>query len=1102
LIKYIFYISIGILFLFPQILFAQKQFQTVFGGNNEEQSRKVLQTENNDYLVLGMTTSYGSGDKDISITRIDTNGIIIWTKILGTSIRDAPYDLKTNPTGGYMIAAWVLNDPPSYDDWYIIKIDENGNILSETFFGGNHDDEIMDMELTLNGEYLLAGSTWSFANSLVDICIARMDQNLNLLWIKTFGTGIREYSRSVKRCNDGSFIIIGGQKDYNDQNNRIIVLKIDENGNLVWSKKYSGSNEDWGFDIIETINGDCLAVGYTNSYGVGNYDILVNKIDTDGNLLWAKTYGGSNDDKAFKIKKVNNGSYFISGYTNSFGAGDYDVLLLNINDDGNVIGAFTFGGESDEGGRSFLEKTNDGGCIIASQTKSFGNGNYDNFIIKTDENGNSCCGAEITNMIVNTVSPEVNLINFTIGSGEEYPNHNIITDEIDFPYEYICIDDLEIIGEDTVCAFATNIEYSINPNILIDLIWILPAGASISQNFSDTTIYVNFGNTSGYIYLQSNGCDDSILDSLYINISEITPPELGNDTTICSNEPALLNPGSGYINYFWQDGSTDSTYLVDTTGLYWVEVTNEYGCSAIDSIFIELLPSPEINLGNDTLICAGDSLILNAGSGFSTYLWSTGSADSVIVIDTSGVFWVIVTNEFGCSSIDSIFVDYYPFAFEDLELGNDTSFCYGDAFVLSASSGYTYYEWQNGSHDSIFIADTAGVYWVYVSNPCGEAWDTINLSLYPITEINLGNDTAVCFGEFILLDPGADFISYLWHNGSINQFIYAGQTGTYWVQVTDSNYCMVTDSVNLEFILPDPDIGNDTTICFGDTITFFALDEFVSYLWQDGSVGLSFTADTSGIFWCEVTDTMGCMGVDSVCLNLIYPPSISLGNDTSICTGDSVWLSFELSGGDYEILWQDGSSDSAFITSESGIYWVQVSNICGIDTDSVYVTLLPLPEIFLGNDTIIGVMDDILLDADSGFESYLWNDGSTGQTLMVSDSGYYWVNVFDGSCKNSDTIFIEPVKCDMFIPIVFTPNNDGFNDYFFAVVSDDISDFSLMVFNRWGEKIWETDDLYDKWDGKRNGRPAAEGTYYWITKYKCLGSPQEFEKRGSVTLLR
>ena len=90
----------------------------------------------------------------------------------------------------------------------------------------------------------------------------------------------------------------------------------------------------------------------------------------------------------------------------------------------------------------------------------------------------------------------------------------------------------------------------------------------------------------------------------------------------------------------------------------------------------------------------------------------------------------------------------------------------------------------------------------------------------------------------------------------------------------------------------------------------------------------------------------------------------------------------------------------------------------------------------------------------------------------------------------------------MFIPIVFAPNSDNYNDYFYAIASDDITDFELLVFNRWGEKVWEINNHAYKWDGKRNGRPAAEGTYFWIVKYKCFGSPKEIIKKGSVTLLR
>ena len=160
-------------------------------------------------------------------------------------------------------------------------------------------------------------------------------------------------------------------------------------------------------------------------------------------------------------------------------------------------------------------------------------------------------------------------------------------------------------------------------------------------------------------------------------------------------------------------------------------------------------------------------LTLDAGSGFVSYLWNTGSSTSSITIDTIGFFWVEVFNEFGCSTIDSIIVGLYPNAVENLEIGNDTIFCYGQQIILNAGSGYTFYEWQDGSTDSLFIADTTGIYYVHVINPCGEAWDTINLSLYSITEIELGNDSSVCVSDgFVLLDPGMGFNSYMWQDGS------------------------------------------------------------------------------------------------------------------------------------------------------------------------------------------------------------------------------------------------------------------------------------------------------------------------------------------------
>jgi len=668
--------------------------------------------------------------------------------------------------------------------------------------------------------------------------------------------------------------------------------------------------------------------------------------------------------------------------------------------------------------------------------------------------------------------------------------------------------------------------FALNTDTTIQNVVINPAPGLFLGN--DTSICSNNGISlsagSGYIsYLWQNGTTDSTFivntsgiywvevfnefgciarDSIFIDLLPVPDIDLGNDTVICPGDNLILHAGSGYTNYLWHNGSLDSILVVDTSGLYWVEVSNEFGCLARDSVLIDILPGPAVNLGNDTLICEGDSLELNIGLGFESCLWNTGSTDSSIVIDTAGIFWVMVTNDYGCSAIDSIFIDFYPFPFQVLELGNDTSFCFGEPFVLNAGSGYTYYEWQDGSHDSIHIADTTGVYWVYVSNPCGEAYDTISLSIFPVHQVELGNDTSVCHGEFVFLNPGSGFLSYIWQDGSVQPHFYANQTGNYWVLATDTNNCMVSDTINLTFVLPDPDIGSDTTICLGDSMVFSTLGNFVSYLWQNGSSNIFITADTAGIYWCEVTDSLGCTGSDTVRLDMLNPPSVDIGTDTSVCHGDSIVIAVSPGAGDFIYTWQDGSTDSLFNAFLAGSYWVEAVNLCGTDSDTVTLSVFPLPLIFLGEDTTLSLGDVIELDAGEGIESYAWQDHSTGQTLTVGDTGEYWVMVFDGLCYNSDTIIIERFPCDLFIPNVFTPNGDMWNKHFFAVASQEISDFHLTVFNRWGEKMFEATDIQSKWNGKRNGMDCAEGVYYWVAEYKCPGKTKTLSLKGSITLLR
>ncbi|MBE0655435.1 MAG: hypothetical protein IH594_16660, partial [Bacteroidales bacterium] len=534
------------------------------------------------------------------------------------------------------------------------------------------------------------------------------------------------------------------------------------------------------------------------------------------------TYGGPGEEKVYNITSSGSGSYFITGHTTSFGAGNYDILFLEIDDNGNLLNAKTYGGSGADR-EGYHTTTSDGGLIISGYTNSFGAGMSDTYLIKADQDGNSCCSNDIEGMQVMNANPSLSAISFSISNNIGYTNYFISESLVETNEMLVCMDSIRLIGPDSVCQFAEQIMYNLEPSISITLEWVVPDGAEISEFIGDTAVIINFGNSSGYIKIINPNCGEIILDSLYVTVFQTAIPNLGNDTIICSNSGFWLNPEGSFEEYLWQNGSTDSVFFIESTGLYWVQAWDGNGCSSLDSIYIEFYPSPEINLGNDTLICLNDSLILNVEPGYNSYLWNTGSTGQQIVVYSSGVYWIEVTNEFGCMSRDSIMVQIYPMAFEELNLGPDTSFCENSLLTLNAGSGYTYYQWMNqpgGMNDSLFVVDTAGTYYVYVSNPCSQGWDTIQVEMLEVQEIELGNDTTLCNGDLILLDAGFGFVSYLWQDGLTNSTYYAGASGWYWVEVTDENACIAADSIHLDFVSPDPDIGPDTSFCEGDSVFF------------------------------------------------------------------------------------------------------------------------------------------------------------------------------------------------------------------------------------------------------------------------------------------
>ena len=375
----------------------------------------------------------------------------------------------------------------------------------------------------------------------------------------------------------------------------------------------------------------------------------------------------------------------------------------------------------------------------------------------------------------------------------------------------------------------------------------------------------------------------------------------------------------------------------------------------------------------------------------------------------------------------------------------------------------------------------------------------------PIT-FDIGPDTSICPTSSYLLNAGSEFASYLWQDGSTDSTFTVIDSGMYHVAVTDTNGCTLYDTVYIE-LYPPLVIGNlsDTIVCPGMTVllTQPSSDQY-TYLWQDGSTDSFLVASMPGLYWVKVTDTSGCYGYDSSLISNFVYPVLELGNDTSLCPQTEVMFS----AGFFETYqWSDGSTEANFIADDIGLYSVVAvdSNGC-VQRDSISViSFYAEPPSDLVPDTVVCPNVPRELRAPTGYIAYEWNDGSTEQTLIVDQPGIYWVTVTNHfTCENTDTIFTkEECPTSIYIPNAFSPNGDGVNDVFTAI-GYNVTEFHMMIYNRWGEMVFQTDDMSDGWNGRFEAKDCEIGAYVYQISYagELNGIISSGSYKGNVTLIR
>jgi hypothetical protein len=361
-------------------------FTKTFGGEEDDRAHLVQQTTDGGYIIAGSTESFGTGSLDIYVIKTDGEGNEEWSQTFGGEEDDRAHSVQQTTDGGYIIAGSTESFGTGSLDIYVIKTDGEGNEEWSQTFGGEKDDIASSVQQTTDGGYIIAGLTMHWGNG--DVYLVKTDGEGNEEWSRAFGGMEDDRAFSVQQTTDGGYIIAGDTKSYGVGGSDVYLVKTDGVGNGEWSQTFGGEDGDRAFSVQQTTDGGYIIAGGTASYGAGYTDVYLVKTDGGGNEEWYRTFGGEGYDEAFSVQQTADGGYIIAGDTESFGVGNSDAYLVKTDGEGNGEWSRTFGGEAydtayvGQHGGTTAQQTADGGYIIAGGTASYGAGNSDVYVIK------------------------------------------------------------------------------------------------------------------------------------------------------------------------------------------------------------------------------------------------------------------------------------------------------------------------------------------------------------------------------------------------------------------------------------------------------------------------------------------------------------------------------------------------------------------------------------------------------------------------------------------------------------------------------------------------------------------------------------------------
>ena len=309
-----------------------------FGGSSYEYGNEVQQTYDGGYIIGGYTGSFGAGYSDVYLIKTDANGDTLWTKTYGGSDFDVGESVIQTKNGGYAIVGYTYSYGFGHINVYLINTDPFGNLIWEKSYGGSMCNYGRAVKQSLDGGYIIAGLTNSYGAGDYDVYVIKTNTNGDTLWTRTYGGPKADQGLDVELTMDGGYIIAGSTTSFGVEKSKIYLIKIDSIGNKMWERTYERSEGCVAQSLRQTNDCGFIITGWVNP-SIDAYDVYIMKINGYGDSIWTITFGGVDWDYCRSIIQTVDGGYIAVGMTGSFGPKGVNAFIIKTQSDIDTLGA-------------------------------------------------------------------------------------------------------------------------------------------------------------------------------------------------------------------------------------------------------------------------------------------------------------------------------------------------------------------------------------------------------------------------------------------------------------------------------------------------------------------------------------------------------------------------------------------------------------------------------------------------------------------------------------------------------------------------------------------------------------------------------------------